>query len=94
MSLGLPPNIIDSITFRGSVHFYYTYRRLHYHTSVVIYRLIACTVLVPKSGTTNELVIREQRISDGATAVASSFLGGDGSWCMLVVLVFVHVEHS
>ena len=72
MSLGLPPNIIDSITFRGSVHFYYTYRRLHYHTSVVIYRLIAYTVLVPKSGATNELVIREQRSSDGATAVASS----------------------
>ena len=72
MSLGLPPNIIDSITFRGSVHFYYTYRRLHYHTSEVICRLIACTVLVPESGATNELVIREQLSSDGGVAVASS----------------------
>jgi hypothetical protein len=26
MSLGLPPNIIDSITFRGVGSFYYTYR--------------------------------------------------------------------
>ena len=41
MRLGLPPNVIDSITFRGSVNFYYTYRQLYYHTSVAICRLIA-----------------------------------------------------
>ena len=73
MSLGLPPpNIIDTYIFRGSVHFYYTYRRLPYHTSVVIYRLIACTVLVPVSGASNELVIHEQRSSNEGVAVASS----------------------
>ena len=72
MRLGLPPNVIDSITFRGSVNFYYTYRRLHYHTFVVICRLIACTVLVPDSGATNQLVKREQLSSDGGVAAASS----------------------
>ena len=33
-----------------------------------------------ESGATNELVICEQQSSDGGAAVASSFLGGDGSW--------------
>ena len=72
MSQGLPSNVIDSITFRGVGSFFYTYRRLHYQTSVVIYRRIACTVLVPESGATNELVIHEQRSSNGGVAVAPS----------------------
>ena len=82
MSQGLPPNVIDSITFRGVGSFLLHLPTLHYHTFVVIYRLIACTILVPVSGASNELVIHEQRSSNGGVAVAQVVLGdGDGgSW--------------
>ena len=90
MSLGLPPNVIDSITFRGSVHFYYTYRRLHYHTSVAICRLIARTVLILDSSAIDRLVIRVQRGSGGGAAAAPSCTRGNqliSVWFLCVIVI-------
>ena len=70
MSLGPVSNILVSVTFRGVRQFVtlHLHRRLHYHTYVVICRLIACTVLVPKSGaikdwsyTSSGVVMEEQQ---------------------------------
>ena len=66
---------------------------MYYHTTVIIYRLISCTVLVPKSGATNELVIREQLSSDGGAAVVSSctwpwFVVVPGGGGLMVSVVF------
>ena len=65
-----------------------TYRRLHYHTSVAICRLIARTVLILDSSAINRLVIRVQRGSGGGAAAAPSCTRGNqliAVWVLCVI---------
>lgn len=59
-----------------------------------VYRLIACTLLVPKSGAINELAIHEQQsIDGGAAAQHQVVLGGGGygrcGFCVVVQKSYV-----
>ena len=65
-----------------------TYRRLHYHTSVAICRLIAHTVLILDSSAIDRLVIRVQQGSGGGGAAAPSCTRGDqliAVWFLCVI---------